>query len=342
MSKLSIAVCDENQSYGECISTWFSIEQGKNFSGSFFTSRKGFKEQYNKEKFQIVLLGKAFLEEAWIQAEIEREKGVLWIYLCENQEQVRAESIPAVEKYQPVSQLIRSIFRYYEGYQRDDIKIIGEKGKVWGWFSPEQSIWQTPLAVTMASLLAETEKVLYVSFKECSGFEKWFQEEHEQDLLDVMYFCQNAKEKNRVEMGRFTYSMENMDYIPPVRDGHLLCELQEEDYADLIEMLKQKSSYDIIILEMGAMFPGFFKVWESCSRIYIPQEQNVLAKGINASFEDMVKRQGDLKLEEKISWLSLPNWSKEMLMPGCLMQQWIWGETGDYIKEILGGRSGRA
>lgn len=344
MNKLSIAVCDKNQSYGERISIWFSVEQKMNFSGSFFTSRKVFQEQYNRKKFQIVLLGKEFIQESWIKEEIEQKKEVLWIYLCEDEEeieQIALKQILIVEKYQPMSMLMRSVFEYYEGYQKKDIRILERKGKILGWFSPEQSSWQTPLAVTMASLLAKQERVLYVSLKECSGFGKWFQEEYERDLLDVMYFCQNAEERFEAELRGCIYSLESMDYIPPVRDGQLLCELKEEDYIALLEMLELKSSYDTIILEVGAMFPGFFKILDVCSRIYIPQEQNILAKGINATFRDMVKKQSNPELEYKISWLPLPNWSKEMFIPGCLLQQWIWGETGDYIREILGGGSGR-
>ena len=343
MSKLSVAVCDENQSYGESVSTWLFVEQGKAFSGGFFSSIELFKEQYVRQKFQVILLGKSFLQEEWIQAEIEQEKSILWIYLREDGEAEMKEQIkalPILEKYQPVSIIVRNIYRYYEEYRREEIPKIGEATQILGFYSPAQSIWQTPVAMTMAAILAEKEKVLYINVRECSGLEQWLQEEYEEDLLDVMYFCQRTEQK-AIELGRFVYSIENVDYIPPVRDGVLLSELTEKDYMELITILERQTSYNIIILDMGNMFPGFFRVWRKCSRIYIPQEENVLARGMGENFTEMIRRQECQELEEKISWLSLPDWSKEVLTPGCLMQQWIWGGLGDYVRELLGEAPGR-
>lgn len=339
MSKLSVAVCDENQSYGERVGTWLFVEQGKDFSGGFFSSTEAFKEQFFRKQFQVILLGRAFMQEVWIQAEIRERKDILWLYLWEEGEERVETEIPVIEKYQPVSVMIRNIYHYYEEYRREDVGILGEATEILGWYSPDQSIWQTPLAMTMAAFLAEQEKVLYVNLKECSGMEQWFQAEYEQDLLDVMYFCQNIEQKKNVELGKFVYQLERLDYLPPVRDGILLCELKEADYIALVEMLEQRTEYDVVVLDMGNMFPGFFDVWKKCSRIYLPQEQNVLAKGMHRAFEEMLKRQENFQLEEKISRLHLPDWSKEVMTPGCLMQQWLWGGVGDYVRELLAGRS---
>lgn len=343
MSKLSVAVCDKNQSYGESVSSWLFVERGRDFSGGFFSSSEKFKEQYHKQSFQVVLLGRLFLYEGWIQAEIKRRKDILWIYLQEEGEagaDVLPERLPALEKYQPVSVMVRSIYRLFEEYRKDDIGLLGETARFVGWYSPQQSIWQTPLAMTMAALMAEKEKVLYVNLKECSGLQQWFQEEYEQDLLDVMYFCQRTEQRTSMELGKFIYSMEQLEYLPPVRDGVLLCELEKKDYCELIEALK-RTEYDVIILDMGSMFPGFFHIWNQCGCIYVPQEENVLTRGMVKEFEGMVRRQEKPELEEKIAWLTLPEWSRKNLMPGCLIQQWIWGGQGDYVRELLDGKGRR-
>lgn len=343
MSKLSVAVCDTNRAYGECIGSWMFVEWGTEFSGGFFSSAEMFQEQYERQQFQVILLARAFLLEAWIQAEIKSRRDILWLYLQEEGEEGEVfldGEISVIEKYQPVPVVIRSIYRYLEEYRKEEGKVLGEATEILGWFSPEQCIWQTPLAMTMAELLAEEERVLYVNLKECSGLGQWFQEEYERDLLDMMYYSQNQKQKNFMDLGSFVYTQENFDYLPPVRDGVLLGELQEEDYVRLLETV-ERTSYDVVVLDMGRMFPGFFKVWKQCSSIYIPQEQNVLANGMRREFEEEVKRQKDFALEEKISWLSLPDWNKKLLTPGNLMQQWIWGGQGDYVRELLGKRSGR-
>lgn len=343
MNKLSVAVCDRNHAYAESIGTWLFVEMGQAFSGSFFSTAKAFQEQYGRQRFQVVLLGKAFLQESWIQTEIKKEKNVLWLYLQEDGEKEPAGmegKLPVIAKYEPLPMLVRSIYRYYEEYGGEETLIQGEKAELWGWYSPCQSIWQTPLALTMGSLLAEKEKVLYVSLKECSGFRKWFQEEYEQDLLDAMYFCQKP-EKGAAGLGKFIYSIGNLEYIAPVQHGQLLCELTAEDYLGFVERLEQEVSYQMILLDMGSMFPGFFEVWKKCRKIYIPREENVLARGINDEFQQLVNQQEQEQIENKIAWLALPEWSREGMGTGCLMQQWLWGGPGDYVRELLSGSIGR-
>lgn len=339
MNRLSVAVCDENPAYVESVGTWLFVEQGKDFSGSAFSSVESFHEQYDSRKFQIILLGKAFIQELWIQKAVKEERQILWIYLQED-EADRLSSIEGgllpVAKYQPLSVLVRSIYQYYEEYQQTDIRVLKEKAEVLGWYSPEHTIWQTPLAMTMAALLAEKQKVLYVNLMECTGLAAWFGQEYEGDLLEVMYYCQRAEKNAVAELGKFVYSIENLDYIPPARDGQLLCELTGEDYTGLISQLQENSVYDVLVLDMGNMFPGFFDVWKCCSHIYLPCEQNVLAKGVRAEFEETLRRQEGAAYD--ISWLELPEWSRETIGTGCLMQQWLWGGPGDYVRGILDGR----
>lgn len=339
MSKLSVAVCDVNQSYGESISTYLFVEQGEKFSGGFFSSIETFREQFFKQRFEVILLGKVFIQEEWIQEEISRSENILWMHLWEEGEVL--EQLPVIEKYQPLSGMIRKIYEFYEMYHKEKLVAAGKGAQLLGWYSPEQNIWQTPLALTMANVLAETERVLYVNLKECSGLAYWLQEEYEMDLLDVMYFSKNAENTEKLNLGRFVYQLGQVSYLPPVQDGILLSELKESDYLKFLEMLEQQDQYDVIVLDIGTMFSGFFSVLEKCRTIYLPQEQNVLAHGIYQDFQKMTNRLKINSLEEKIVKLPLPEWSRQKMTPGCVMQQWLWGGQGDYVRELLAGTSRR-
>lgn len=339
MSTLSVAVCDANQSYGESIGTYLFIEQGEKFSGGFFSALEAFREQFSKQKFEIVLLGKAFIQEAWIQEEIGQNENILWIHLWEEGEE--PEALPVIEKYQPASGVIRKIYEFYEAYHKEKFVGAGKRAQIIGWYSPEQNIWQTPLALTMATILAETERTLYVNLKECSGLTYWLQEDYEQDLLDVMYFSKNLQTGEKMNLGRFTYQLGKLSYLPPVQDGILLSELKELDYLSFLEMLEQQEEYDVIVLDIGTMFSGFFSVLEKCRTIYLPQEQNVLSHGTYKDFQKMAGRSNINSVEEKIVKLSLPEWNRQKITPGCVMQQWMWGGQGDYVRELLAGTGRR-
>ena len=93
-------------------------------------------------------------------------------------------------------------------------------------------------------------------------------------FIDAAYFCRNiSKKKWNWES---SYTNRKADYLPPVRDGILLCEFRKGLYR-ISGNARAETEYDVVVLDMGNMFP-VFRCLES-GKIYLPQEQNVPAKG---------------------------------------------------------------
>lgn len=345
MNRLSVAVCEEDRTYGEKLAAWLA-EQGKEeVMAYYFSDGENLRACYQKEPPDIILVGEGFLGISWILEEItEQERKSLWIYLGENGNQKNGKDIskiPVIEKNQPAAAISRQMFQEYEKCGWKDQGIFCRKTELIGWYTPGGSVWQTPLALTMAAVLGRKEKVLYLNLKECAGFSGWFQESYHMDIMDLIYMAVENKHNFSEKVKSLVYTMEGFDYVPPALDSQLLNETGSREYVEFLQILETQAPYDIILLDMGFMLPGFFPVLERCSSIYVASEQDMLGEGQRKQFREMIRRQENPKLEQKMLWMELPEMNRELLRPGYLMQQWIWGEVGNYVRKLLEGCSGR-
>lgn len=346
MRKIMIAVCDTDQAYAERLGEWISLESEEKLCGVSYSSLECYKEGLHSQNPDIVLLGERFLEYPQIQEELskrnkkeegEMELGPLWMYLSEEgQVPPCAQALPAVEKYQPASAILRKIFYHYQNWgEKREQEPVAER-EIIGIYSPGHSIWQTPFALTFAQALGQKEKVLYVNLKECAGFSGWFQEEYEKDLLDVMYLCLTNEVNVSECVNSALYTMEGIHYIPPAEDGGCLGEISSQDYLNFVRLLAGKSGYDVILLDFGMMIPGFYRILEECSRIYITTEPGEYQEAPLLQFQQMTARQENMKLEKKLVYLSLPAMHQEVCTGTARLQQWLWGVMGDFSRRLAG------
>lgn len=353
MSKVLIAVCDADAAYGRKLGEWITLGKGGDLAGCSFSSPGQFLEFQKTKAPDVALLGQGFWEDAQIAGQAagamaeEAKKGhgeTLWLCLYgsggADKIPESLQMLPVVEKYQPASGIVREIFSYCQQYREGEQEPAGPGPELVGIYSPGQDPWQTPFALTFAQELGREERVLYVNFKECAGFSSWLKESYQRDLMDVMYLCLTGDEENVPDCIRSAvYVLEGVDYIPPSEDSLCLGQVSGQDYVRFVRLLAEKSGYGSIILDFGMMVPGFLELLGLCSKIYVLGGQMGLKKHALEHFRQMMGRQeGNQKLEEKLCYLTLPKIAVNC--QGDQMQQWVWGELGDYVRGLLGVQIG--
>ncbi|MEY8391196.1 hypothetical protein D3Z36_04490 [Lachnospiraceae bacterium] len=354
MRKIMIAVCDTDAAYGKKLGEWISLEHEEKFTGVSFSSVQCFQESCSSQNADIVLVGKQFLEDPLLRQELlkqktEEERQIqnaqekpMWVYLCGQEEEVPLcmQGFPTVAKYQPASRILREVFVYYQNWGNSREPGSTAEKEVIGIYSPGHSIWQTPFALTFAQALGQREKLLYVNLKECAGFSGWFLEEYEKDLLDVMYLCLSNEVNVSDCVNSALYCVEGIHYIPPAKDGGCLGEISAEDYISFVKLLAAKSGYDVILLDFGMMIPGFYRLLEKCSKVYITTEPGEIQEAPLQQFRQMTRRQKELQLEDRFVYISLPAMHPQ-ICPGTVnLQQWLWGTMGDFSRRLAGVQCG--
>lgn len=328
MKKVTVAVCDVQDTYRERLAEYLMHKRAGQLKVYAFSSRKQFFEEEQRTVFDIVLFGKAF-ENAGTQAKADS----LWIYLSE--EPAWSEELePAVFKYQSAEEILRIAFEYYRKLEKTDDSVSHRQKEMIGFYSPTRSRMQTPFALTMAQMLAEDKRVLYVNMGEWAGLGAWLGQEYRRDLADLMYLLSGCGNQVQGLLESVVHSVNRMDYIPPMADAQLLCQAGQEDYQALLTLLIEKTDYEVILLDFGVMIPGFFRLLDQCSRIYGILDQGALAMGQRRQFEEGMIRCGAEQLAEKMEYISFSMEDMQVIEEEPSLSRWLYGVLGDRARTV--------
>lgn len=328
MKKVTMAVCDVQDTYRERLAEYLLHKRAGQLKVYAFSSRKQLLEEEQRTDFDIVLFGKGF------ERTVTQEKpGSLWIYLSE-EPTWSAEQEPAVFKYQSAEEILRIAFEYYLKLEKMDDSVCRRKKEVIGVYSPTRSRMQTPFALTMAQMLAEEKRVLYVNMGEWSGLGVWLDQEYRRDLADLMYLISDYGNQVQGILESVVHSVNRMDYIPPMADAQLLCQVGQEDYQALLTLLVEKTDYEVILLDFGVMVPGFFRLLERCSRIYGVIDQGALALGQCRQFEAGMIKRGAEQLAEKMEYVPFSMADMQAIEEEPALSRWLYGVLGDRARAV--------
>lgn len=336
MKKITIAVCDMQELYRERLAEYLMHRKGTGFLVQAFSLKREFYAVMQKEPFDIVLVGRGFegIQEGY-------DTGTLWVRLCEEPEW-EAEKEPAIFRYQSAEEMIRKIYAYYLELRKEDRSVCTNQKEILAVYSPTRSRMQTPFALTLGQLLAEEKRVLYVNLGEWTGLEACFDREYERDLADLLYLVSDYGSHVQGLLESVLHTVNHMDYIPPMTDAQLLSQTGEQDYRLLLQLLIEKTTYDVIILDFGFAVPGFFQLLAQCTRILGVVDQGSLAHAQRLQFEECMIRSRQENLAEKMEYITFSTADTRVIEEDPAIGQWKFGILGDRARAVRSRREGLA
>ncbi len=323
-----MAVCDVQDTYRERLAEYLMHKRAGQLKVYAFSSRKQLYEEEQRTSFDIVLFGKGFEN-----AGAEAKGDTLWICLCEEPDWSE-EKEPAIFKYQSAEEILRIAFGYYLKLEKTDDSVCHRRKEIIGIYSPTRSRLQTPFALTMAQMLAEEKRVLYVNMGEWAGLGAWLGQEYHRDLADLMYLISDYGNQVQGLLESVLHTVNRMDYIPPMADAQLLCQSGAEDYQSLLSLLVEKTDYEVLLLDFGVMIPGFFRLLEQCTRIYGVIDQGGLARGQCRQFEEGMVKSGAEQLAEKMEYVSFSMADMQVIEEEPALSRWLYGVLGDRARAV--------
>ena len=97
------------------------------------------------------------------------------------------------------------------------------------------------------------------------------------------------------------------------------------------------SNYDVVILDLSDSVSQLYKVLEQCTRIYMPIREDPVSLAKLKELEQYFSQTGNGMLRERIKRLKLPYHGS--FGRGDYIDQLLWGELGDYVRQLLRGSS---
>jgi len=328
---LKIAVLDREQEYLEQLQAYLVRKKECFFKVWTFWDIELYQKAAKKEKFDVLLVTGSFLEEIDIHDTdtkiiLFREEGIPKF----------AEGIPSVSKYQSAEQIFLQIsaFFWQENLPRDEL-ISGKRTEMIGIYSPIHYYNQMLFSVTMAQILGEQQKVLYLNLQEHSGFYAVTATEAAEDMGDLIYGMMHREHNFSAGLHRIRRTLLNFDYIPPAVNPEHLSEIPKNLYEELFLELKNGSGYDVVIVDFGNIFLGFAEILSIFEILYCLGKEGSLNRFRREEFMEYLKKENGSGAVN-IKNLILPD---EILLgeESCSLEKSLYGSLGDYIRGCMGG-----
>ena len=173
-------------------------------------------------------------------------------------------------KYQSVENILRELMSYYSEQNTEGMYIAESRkdNRVIGIFSPVSESNRTVFALTLGQILAESQNVLYLNMEECSGMGEYMGESH-WNISDLIYFLRQQNNAQFLyRLNSMVQKLDHLDYIPPCASYTDFHQIETEEWLELIRLIRTRSSYDSVILDLGMAMGHETELLRQCDGIY--------------------------------------------------------------------------
>lgn len=332
MKKNIFAVCDLEMDYACNFMDYLNQKKNIPFEIQAFTSVESLIAFGKENHIELLLIsGKAMCREI---REMDIGKIVI---LSEGVHPPELDQYPSVYKYQSSSDVIREVMACY-GEERAilpaQFPVLKKTTEILGVYSPLGRCLKTSFALTLGQILAKEKAVLYLNLEEYSGFEELFQKGYPYNLSDLLYYVRQENQNLILKMSSMIQTVNNLDFLPPVKAPADIRGTPWKDWERLLQELVLHSSYEVIVLDIGNGIDELFQMLDQCSRIYMPVLNDVMSVCKITQFENLLRIWDYPQVLAKTAKVRLP-FHIGVSAPELYVEQLVWSELGDYVKELL-------
>ena len=329
MHKLDVAFCDTNETYGERFAAYLMEHKAKEFTVHLFPEPELFLQKIKNEKFDLVLLGSGF-SEFGEQAVLS---GMTVLILSEN----IPERLSEDNSYLQSGRKLTVIFKYQPmeaGKESFTDRLT--KLEIIGVYSPIGHEMQMPFSMVLSSVLAKQRRILYINLMQNTGFLQLFDSQAEYDIGDLTLRLRRGTTESE-QFFQSIYEMGDFSYVAPFRNPEQLGEFQMDDYRKLLAHLEENTKFDTVVFDFGAGIPSIAAFLEECSSIYCPVKEGYFYECQKAEFVHYLEQVKPDGMSERLQFVNLPFTAKGIRGGGNMLEQLVWSEFGDYIRDYLAG-----
>lgn len=332
MKKNIFAVCDLEVDYALNFMDYLNQKKNIPFEIQAFTTVESLIAYGKNIHIELLLIS----QKAMCRQVQEMEIGKI-VILSEGVHPPELDRYPSVYKYQASSDVVREVMACYgaeKAVTQTTFPLPKKTTEIYGIYSPIGRCLKTSFALCLGQILAKEHAVLYLNLEEYSGLEEMLGKGFSQNLSDLLYFVRQENGNLVYKMNGMIQTVNNLDYIPPVRTPEDIRGTEWKDWEKLIQEIVCHSNYEVIILDIGGAVDGILQMLEMCKRIYMPVLSDIISVSKISQFENLVRIWDYPQILTKTTKLRPPfhggNISPENYIEGLL-----WSELGDYVREIL-------
>lgn len=332
MKKQIFAVCDLEVEYTRNFMDYLNQKKNLPFEVQAFTSVESLMAYGKENHIELLLIsGQAMCREI---RELNIGKIVI---LTEGTKPEELKDYAGVYKYQASSDVVREVMACY-GETRmllpEQVPALKKTTTVLGVYSPLGRCLQTLFALTMGQILGKQKSVLYLNLEEYSGFEELLEQNFQSTLSDLLYYVRQEDPGLIVRLNSMVQTAGKLDFIPPVQSPEDIRGTEFRDWEYLLRELISRSSYEVVILDIGNGVDEVFQILDMCSRIYTPVRMDHMSRCKMEQYENILRIRDYGQILTKTVKMQLHMEQKE-LKGSAWLEQLVWSELGDQIREMI-------
>lgn len=325
-------IYDNDTQYGKRLMSSISKRKNISFGIQLFTKEEELYSYLDKNEPEVMVVS----EDNYTD-ELEKKYSGRIMLLAESEERVSeacgtkqsciTDNAPViVYKFQPVDNILREIIHCAgEVKECDGTELIGV-------FSPVQEPLRAGFALSLARVLSESCRTLYVNLEEFSGLAELLPENEQETFSDALYdYRQQGRITERIKQVICTRN--GIDYIPPIQYAQDISCIDTEEIADFISMLAASCGYGKVVVDISSAVREQWKMILKCQSIYMPVKDDYLSAKKLEGFEKFLLMSGMEHIWNHITKVNIP------LKCGGIHKDYLTGREGEamngFVRSIL-------
>ena len=330
--KRILGVYDADPFYAERFAEFANQKERIPFTVVAFTSLSKVQAFSEKQPIEILLVGNQVDKE-----QLKEVKAGQILELSESREGMNLDN-STIYKYQSSDAVLREVMACYQIQPvQNALMAVGIKSMVIGVYSPINRCGKTSFSMIFGQVMAKECHVLLISLEEHSALSRLTGTMYMGSLSDLIYYYRQG-EYSSMRLGSVIYNWGGMDYVPPAVYAEDLAEIQGEELAGLIAKIALDGGYDRIIVDMGNLGRGMEPLLEMCQVIYTPIKEDCVSSAKMESWKDYLEKSKRSYLWEKVKLLKLPRLGA-VCQTETYLEQLLWGEMGDFVRNLWKGQN---
>lgn len=325
MDKRILAIFDSEEGYAYRLMEFMSGKKNLPFEVYVFT---------DGEKFyscaQITNIECLLISESAYKQEVETLKIPHIIILSESGANL-SKTLHHISKYQSCEMIFHQIMEYYTD-RSETVPIALRTGlrkmKIIGIYTPVGRCLQTTFSLTLGQMLARQFKTLYLNFEVYSGFSRMLSREFRNDITDLMYYFNSAREKLVCRLESIVETVSGLDFVPPAQMIQNLNGIRGAQWLDLFHEIEKTSEYEYLILDLTDGIMDLWDVLRGCDHIYTITKGDPLAIAKVEQYEKILEDMDYGDITAKTTKWRLPVFKQ---LPVCF-EELTYGELARYIR----------
>lgn len=325
MDKKILAIFDGEESYAYRLMDFIGEKMNLPFEIYVFTDEDRFYSYSKMDDIECLLIS-----ENVYKREVETLQIPHIIILSESGKNLN-KTLHHINKYQSSENILHEIMKYYTDRSESvpvALRTGLQKMRIIGIYTPVGRCLQTTFSLTLGQMLAKKYKVLYLNFEAYSGFGRMLNKRYENDLSDLMYYFECAREKLSYRLESMVETVNGLDFIPPAEIYQNLAGIRGSQWIDLFQEIEKTSEYEFLILDLSDMVMDLWDMLRSCERIYTISRDDGLAMAKIEQYEKALEYMNYGDINVKTTKWRLPVFRE---LP-ARFEELTYGELASYIR----------